>query len=131
MTVATYTTNLVEIIGDAQTTALTNWTALGGGPAQLNAGSTELYIEGSEAMTKDAFGQNRRGMIFDTTSDQGGSGTDGAYSFWCAFSSIPSLDTKAGAGFDVLIGSSVSAYEHYHVFGSDTIPFGGWFLPQC
>ena len=128
MTVATYTTNLVEIIGDAQTTSASNWSAIGGGAAALNPGSTELFIEQAEAMTKDAFGTARKGMIFDTTADQGGSGTDGAYSVWCTFTSIPSLDTKAGAGFDFLIGSSSSAYEHYHLFGSDTFPFGCWFF---
>lgn len=126
MTVATYGTNLVEIVGDTQTTSNTNWTALGGGPQALNPGSTELFIEGSEAMTKDGWGQNRRGMMYDTLSDQGGSGTDGAYSFWVTFTAVPSLDTKAGGGLDVLIGSSTSAYEHYHVAGSDTVPFGGW-----
>jgi len=126
MATATYTTNLVDIVDDTQTASSSNWSALGGGGAALNPGSTELFIEDTQSMTKDAFGQDQKGMIYDTGSDQGGSGTDGAYSFWITFTSIPSLDTKAGQGLEVLIGSATNAYEHYEVFGSDTVPFGGW-----
>jgi len=128
MTAATYGTNLTDIVDDTQTTSATGWSALGGGGAALNPGSTELFIEDTEAMTKDAFGTARKGMIYNAGSDQGGLGTDGAYSWWCTFTSVPSLDTKAGAGFDVLIGSGSGDYDHYHVFGSDTFPFGGWFF---
>ena len=105
MTAATYTTNLTDIIDDTQTTSSSGWSALGGGASALNPGSTELFIEDTEAMTKDAFGTARKGMIFNTGGDQGGLGTDGAYSVWCSFTSVPSLDTKAGAGFDFLIRS--------------------------
>lgn len=126
MTVAAYATNLVEIIGDTQTNSTTGWTALGGGASGLNAAETDVFIEQAQCLSKNAFASTRKGMIYDTGSDQGGSGTDGAYSWWTTHLTPNSLDTKAGAGLDVLIGSSTSDYEHYHVAGSDTIPFLGW-----
>lgn len=126
MTAASYSTNLVEIVGDTQTNSTTNWSALGGGASGLNAGETDVFLEQAQCMSKNAFASTRKGMIYDSGSDQGGSGTDGAYSFWVTHLTPNSLDTKAGAGIDVLIGSSSSAYRHFHVGGSDTIPFLGW-----
>lgn len=126
MTAASYTTNLVEIIGDTETNSTTNWTALGGGASGLTAAEVDVFLEGSQCLSKAAFASSRKGMIYNDGADYGGSGTDGAYSFWITHLTPNSLDTKAGAGIDVLIGSGTAAYNHFHVGGSDTIPFGGW-----
>lgn len=126
MTVATYTTNLTEIIGDTQTNSTTGWTALGGGASGLNAGETDYFIEQGQCITKNAFASVTRGMIYNTGSDQGGSGTDGAYSMWCTHTAPNSLATKASGGMQFLIGSATNAYEQYYVGGSDTMTFLGW-----
>ncbi len=124
MTVATYTTNLATILIEFPNT--TGWTALGGGPAGLNAPETDYFIQGANCITKNAFASNTRGMIWDSTSDQGGSGTDGAYVAWLTHTAPNSLDTKAGAGMQVLIGSGSGDFEQYYVGGSDTMTFLKW-----
>lgn len=52
MTVATYTTNLVDIVDDTQTNSTSGWSALGGGASGLNAGETDYYIEDTQCLTK-------------------------------------------------------------------------------
>ena len=130
MTAASYTTNLSDIETDATAGgggAPANWTALGGGGAGLNV-ETDYYIQGNNCVTKDAFASDRKGMIYDSGADQGGSGTDGAYICWLTHLTPNSLSAKASSGVSMLIGSSTSAYEEFYVGGSDTLEFGGWFL---
>jgi hypothetical protein len=126
MTAATYTTNLTEIIGDTETNATTNWSALGGGASGLNAGETDYFIEGSQCLTKNAFASATKGMIYNDGADFGGSGTDGAYSIWATHLTPNSLDTIAAGGLQFLVGSSTSDFEQYYIAGNDTVEFGGW-----
>lgn len=126
MTVATYNTNLTELVGDTQTNSTTGWTALGGGAAGLNAAETDYFIEQAQCLTKNAFASATKGMIYDTGSDAGGSGTDGAYSIWMTHTAPNSLATRTSGGMRFLIGSGSGAYRHYYIGGSDTMTFLKW-----
>lgn len=126
MTAASYTEDLTDIITDFAST--TGWTAIGTGGAGLNAPETDYYIQGNNCISKNAFASSTKGMIYDSGSDQGGSGTDGAYLVWLTHNAPNSLDTRSLGGMRFLIGSSTSAYNEYYVGGSDIQEFMGWRL---
>ena len=126
MTAAVYAEDLTDILVDFAST--TGWTAIGTGGAGLNAPETDYFIQGSNSITKNAFASSTKGMIYDSGSDQGGSGTDGAYFIWLTHTAPNSLDTRAGGGMRFIIGSSTSAYNEYYVGGSDIQEFQGWRL---
>ena len=121
MAAPTYATDLSNIFQDEGTG---NWTAIGGGPAGLNQ-ETDYFIQGNSCCSKDAWSSATKGMIYNF-----GSGvtipTDGAAFLWITHHTPNSLDTKAGAGLQFIIGSSATAYKHFYVGGSDTIEYGGW-----
>lgn len=126
MAVSTYTTNLTDLYAGAGST--TNWTALGGGAAGLNA-ETDYFIQGTGMTSKNAFASARKGMIFNSGSDRAATiGTDGAVLIWTTHATPNSLDTIANGGITALVGSSTSDYKHWYVGGSDTIEFMGWIL---
>lgn len=124
MTAAAYSTNLSNIFTDGNTTG---WTALGGGASGLNQ-ETDYYIQGTSCLSKNAFASSEKGMIYNYGSDAGGTPTDGAYLMWVTHLTPNSLDTIAGGGIKMLIGSGTGDYKSYYVAGSDTIEFGGWVL---
>ncbi len=126
MTAATYAEDLTDIIVDFPNT--TNWTAIGTGGAGLNAPETDYFIQGNNSITKNAFASSVKGMIYNSGSDQGGSGTDGAYVIWLTHTAPNSLDTRAGGGMRFIIGSGTGAYNEYYVGGSDTMEFLKWDL---
>ena len=116
MTVSTYTTNMTDLYAGAGSTA--NWTALGGGAAGLNA-ETDYFIQGTGMTSKNAFANNRRGMMLDTLSDRASLiGTDGAVMIWTTHTTPNSLDTIANGGITLLVGNSDSDYKHWYVGGS-------------
>ena len=124
MAAATYSTNLSNIIVEFPNT--TGWTAIGTGGAGLNAPETDYYIQGNNCITKNAFASSTKGFIYDSGSDQGGSGTDGAYVCWLTHTAPNSLAVRTSGGMQFLIGSSSSAYRQFYVGGSDTLTFQGW-----
>ena len=124
MAAATYSTNLSNIIVEFPNT--TGWTAIGTGGAGLNAPETDYYIQGNNCITKNAFASSTKGMIYDSGSDQGGSGTDGAYVCWMTHTAPNSLAVRTSGGMQFIMGSSSSAYRHFYVGGSDTLTFQGW-----
>jgi len=101
------------------------WTALGGGAAGMNAPETDIFIQGNNCISKNAWASALKGMIYDS-----GSGitvpTDGAVVWWIAHLTPNSMNTKAAGGLRCLIGSGSGAYKHWYVDGSDTNVFGGW-----
>ena len=126
MAVSTYTTNLTDLYAGAGST--TNWSALGGGAAGLNA-ETDYFIQGTGMTSKNAFASARKGMIFNSGSDRASTiGTDGAVLMWTTHATPNSLDTIANGGITLLVGSSTSDYKHWYVGGSDTIEFMGWII---
>lgn len=126
MAAPSYATNLTDILVDFPNT--TGWTAIGTGGAGLNAPETDYYIQGSNCITKNAFASSTKGMIYDSGSDQGGSGTDGAYILWMTHTAPNSLAVRTSGGMQFIIGSGSGAYRHFYVGGSDTMEFQGWKL---
>lgn len=126
MTAAAYSTNLSAVLVDFPNT--TGWTAIGTGGAGLNAPETDYFIQGANCITKNAWAGATKGMIYDSGSDQGGSGTDGAYILWMTHTAPNSLAALSSGGMQFIIGSSSSAYRHFYVGGSDTMEFQGWKL---
>lgn len=124
MTAAVYAEDLTDILVDFSST--TGWTAIGTGGAGLNAPETDYYIQGANSITKNAFASSTKGMIYDSGSDQGGSGTDGAYFIWLTHTAPNALDTRAGGGMRFIMGSGSGAYREYYVGGSDTMEFLKW-----
>lgn len=129
MAISTYTTALTDIYVGAGST--TNWSALGGGAAGLNA-ETDYFIQGTGMTSKNAFASNKRGMILDDSAGQGDMastiGTDGAVLIWTTHTTPNSLDTLVNGGIDLLVGSGDTDTKHFYVGGSDTIEFLGWII---
>lgn len=125
MAAPTYTTDLSDILLDMPST--TGWSALGGGQAALTAPETDYYIQGNNCITKGAWASATKGMIYSTGATQSNP-TDGALIMWLTHLTPNSLAAKSAGGIQVIVGSSSSAYDHWYVGGSDTLPFGGWVL---
>jgi len=126
MTISTYSTNMTDLYAGGGSTS--NWSALGGGAAALNA-ETDYFIQGTGMTSKNAFASTRKGMMLDTLSDRASLiGTDGAVLIWTTHATPNSLDTIANGGIALLVGNSDNAYKHWYVGGSDTIEFMGWIL---
>ena len=124
MTAASYATNIGTILAEFASTS--GWSSIGTGGAGLTAPETDYYIQGNNCITKAAWAGATKGMIYDSGSDQGGSGTDGAYVAWVTHTAPNSLAVTSSGGVQFIIGSSSSAYRHFYVEGSDTLTFQGW-----
>jgi len=126
MAISTYSTNMTDLLvgtGDA-----VNTTAVGTGQAGIND-ETDYFIQGTGCTSKNAFASAKKGMIWNSSSDRASLiGTDGAFLVWCTHATPNSLDVISNGGIDLIIGSSISAYKHWYVGGSDTIAFMGWIL---
>jgi hypothetical protein len=121
-----WATDLTDIQTDPSAT--TNWTALGGGAAGLNA-ETDDYVQGAgspnSCISKNAWTNALKGMIYVP----GGSWTiptDGVIMAWIKYMAPPSLDTKANGGLQIIVGSSSSDYDQFYFGGNDTLIFETW-----
>jgi hypothetical protein len=125
MAAPVYATDLTDIIVDMAST--TGWTALGGGAGGLVAPETDFYIQGSNCISKAGWSTAVKGMVY-----LAGAGvtvpTDGAVMMWIYYWAPNAMDTYAGGGMRMVIGSSAAAYYEHTVAGSDKLPFAGWFL---
>jgi len=128
MAAPAWATDLTDIIVDP--TSTTGWTALGGGASGLpTAGETDYYVQGSTCMSKGAWTNALKGMIY---ANGGGTPanftvpTSGVVLAWGYYSAPASLSNKAGGGLRIVIGSGTGAYYHYYVGGSDTLTFESW-----
>jgi len=122
MAAPAWATNMSVFYGDGATTV----TALGGGPAGLGNPETDFYIEGSSCISKGAWAGATRGFILDSLGTTFTVPTDGAVIAFAKYDAQASLDTKAGGGFRLLIGSANNAYDEFYVGGSDTMSFDSW-----
>jgi hypothetical protein len=123
MATPTYATDLADIVTDMAGTG--DWTAIGGGASGLTAPEEDYFIQGSNCISKGAWSSDIKGMIYDYS----GSfvvPTSGAVIIWLAYQATNSLDTLAGGGIRVVIGSSDGDFYHYNVAGSDTLVFDIW-----
>lgn len=116
MTVASYSTDLTDVYAGAGST--TNWSALGGGQAGLNA-ETDYFIQGTGMTSKNAFASATKGMIRDNTTLTVTAGD--CIFIWITHLTSNSLDTQTAGGLQVVLGSGTADYEQYYVAGSDTV----------
>lgn len=116
-----YTTELTTILLEFPN--LTGWTHIGN-PAGLTAPETDYFVQGNNCITKNAWASAIRGMIynFGTITVP----TDGAVIMWISHSTMNSVAVQASGGLRIILGSSATAYDHWYVGGSDTLPLGKW-----
>jgi len=114
MAAAVYTTDLVDII--ANITSITGWTALGGGASGLGFGP-DFAMQGTNAVDK-AVTASEKGHVFGSGAITPGTNT---HFFVWAFLATPGVsDTLANRGLTIAIGTSTTAYNKFHVEGSNT-----------
>lgn len=122
MAAPAYVTDLTDLLVDMPTT--TGWSAIGT-PAALTAPETDVFIQGSNCISKGAWSSATKGMIYN----QGAGVTvasGNAVFMWLYFMCPNSLAVETSGGMRVIIGSSASAYKHWYVRGSDGYVLGGW-----
>lgn len=117
---------------DGETT--TGWSALkleggGGGPsATQSVGSTDLFVEGSNAIETTTNKQrvalaHSPGTSYDFTAGSTGSGTvkipGGLFWIWGTFLASGTMFTQANGGFQIILGDG-SNRAYWNVAGSDT-----------
>jgi len=122
---AVYKSDLVPILEEFPST--TGWLALGGGAAQLAAPETDIFIQGANCISKQAWTAGaHRGMIYDT----GGSiavTSGNAIFMWAYYMAPNSLLNENSGGMQMLVGNTTTDYKHYSIRGADTYQYGGWF----
>ncbi len=123
MAVPAYATDLTDI-----TTSFTlNWNLItegGGGQNAITAPETDDFIQGTEAVSRNPFSSSIRGIAYDRAIITVASG-DAVFIWWKA-DVAQALDTIAGGGVRLIMGSTLTAYRQYFVAGSDTYALGGW-----
>lgn len=123
MAAPAYATDLVDIT----TSFSTNWNLTsegGGGQNSLTAPETDDFIQGTEAVSRNPFSSSIRGIAYDRAAIA--VATDDAVFFWWKADVAQALDTFAGGGVHLLMGSTTSDYRKYYVAGNDTYQLGGW-----
>ena len=128
----TYTVVTRATGADGETT--TGWTAVklegaGGGPNAIQSvGSTDLFVEGSDAIETTTNKQrvlltHSPGGSYDFTSGGTGSGTtkipNGLFWIWGTFLASGTMFTQANGGFQIMLGDGTNR-AFWNVAGSDT-----------
>lgn len=114
MAAPTYATDLVDIT-TAET--ITNWSALGGGASGLGAGP-DFAMQGTNCVDKQVTA-SEKGQIYNNGSTIT-PGTNEHFFLW-VFLATPGLAaTLANRGLGVVLGTGTTAYNTFHVEGSDT-----------
>lgn len=121
---ATYSTDLTALTSDPDTGESTNnWAALGGGAAGLNV-ETEYFIQGSNCISKNAWGTGTKGQVEDTTGATLTASSGNAVYTWVTHHTPGSLDLKSNGGITICMGSSANTLNRYYYAGSDTVDYG-------
>ena len=118
MTVATYTTTLVDVSTAENTTG---WTKLGAGASGLSA-DPDFAIQGTNSVTKQV-SNAKKGMYHNAS-----------YSLWTSeilyvwiYATTPGLmDTKANGGMSIYLATDARNYREYYIRGKDEYELGGW-----
>jgi len=112
----------------------TGWSAVklegaGGGPsATQSVGSTDLFVEGSDAIETTTNKQrvlltHNNGSSYDFTSGSTGGGTvkipNGLFWIWGTFLASGTMFTQANGGFQIMLGDGTNR-AYWNVAGSDT-----------
>lgn len=114
--------------------ATTGWSAVkleggGGGPSAIQSvGSTDLFVEGTNAIETTTNKQrvllvHTPGTSYDFTSGGTGSGTtkipNGLFWIWGTFLASGTMFTQANGGFQIMLGDGTNR-AYWNVAGSDT-----------
>jgi len=113
MAVAVYTTDLT-LITEAEN--LTGWSALGGGGAGLSA-SPDLSTQGINCVDKSVTNAEK-GAVYNGAGVTLGAGDHILVRIFVATPGL--VDLLVNRGVCIVIGSATSAYNSFHVEGSDT-----------
>lgn len=122
MTAAAYATNMTTFWLETATTV----TSIGTGGAGLGNPETDFYIQGTDCISKQAWTNAVKGFIIDALGTTFTVPTTGAIVMWAKYDAQGSLDTQAGGGLRMIVGSSSSAYDEFYIGGSDTLEFDSW-----
>ena len=123
MAAPAYATDLTDIT----TSFTTNWNLIsegGGGANTLTAPETDDFIQGTSSASRSPFSTSIRGIAYNRATITVASGD--AVFFWWKADASQAIDTQAGGGVRLVMGSSLTAYRQYYVAGSDTYQLGGW-----
>lgn len=123
MAAAVYATDLTTFWLEGATTV----TAIGTGGAGLGNPETDFFIQGSDCISKAAWTNAIKGFIIDALGTTFTVPTDGCVIAFAKYDAAGSLDTKAGGGLRMIIGSGSAAYDEFFVGGSDTLAFDSWY----
>lgn len=128
MAAPTYASDLQDIIVDP--TSTTGWTAIGTGGAGLaTSGESDYFVQGTTCMSKGAWTNAIKGMIYNYGSGITVTNTDDAFWIWVTHHTPGSLDTETNGGIRAIIGSGSGAYNHYYIRGANTITYGApWIM---
>ena len=113
MAAPSYATNLADITTAESTT---NWSALGGGASGLSA-SPDIAVQGTNCVDKQVTSAEK-GQVFDN----GATITPGSaehFYIWIAITTPGLIDTYANRGLTAVLGTSTTAYNKFHLTGSD------------
>lgn len=122
MVAPVYTTDLTTFWLEGSTTV----TAIGSGGAGLGNPETDFFIQGSDCISKAAWTNAVKGFIIDGLAAIFTVPTDGCIIMFAKYDAQGSLDTQAGGGLRMIIGSANNAYDEFYCAGSDTIEFDSW-----
>lgn len=124
MAAASYTTDLTDITSSF-TTGWNLITEGGGGQNAITAPETDDFVQGTESVSRNPFSSSIRGIMYDNGSTVTVASGEAVF-FWWKADVAQALDTKAGGGVRLAMGSGLTAYRQYYVAGSDTYTYGGW-----
>lgn len=127
MAAPAYATDLTQI---HEANVTTSWTNIGTGAPAAEA---DYYIQqgntswGNNCVSKGAWAGAMRGLIYTGSSIS--VPTDGAVISWITHLTPNSLAAISNGGIRIIIGNTTAAYNHWYVGGSDTLNFGGEWVP--
>ena len=135
MVAPSYTEDLTDLDTAESNTGWVEMTGTIGGEA-YNANGTPAgadgdypFIQGSYSVTQDCTKNTSVGSLaHNNGTGTGGHGTDGAYFVWQNYMVASNIGTYAQGGFQIVVGSSQSAFDAWYVGGVDKAPYpyGGW-----
>lgn len=114
----TVTKNLTDI---SLCEATTGWTAAGG----TNTLNADVYVQGSNSIHNYSAGAAARGADYDLGA--GGTNLSNQTIYcWFSFSKKENIPVKGANGMRIRLTDTSSNWAEWDIFGSDTLPHGGW-----
>lgn len=126
MAIATYTTDLVTLnVLDSDATPAAVGEPTGSVAGTTIAIETDHYVAGTACIAKIYNATGIGGLGFQNATAVTVP-ADGAVYMWTNFLAANAISSQAAGGMQLLIGNTLANYKRFYVYGSDTIPYGGW-----